>query len=81
MIRVGCGISIAALPVKDTMQLQQRVKRVPHCACEGAEVQVWVADTYKVSGGVWGMQPLAKPSELLAGKIIRRDVLHSWQVP
>lgn len=73
------GVVQFPLMGQDVMQLQQRVRRVPPCV--GAEVQVWVAETCKVSGGVWDMQPLAEPAELLAGKIIRYDVLHSWQMP
>lgn len=44
------GAVRSAFMVQDLMQLQQRVRRVPQG--EGAEVQVWVADTCRVSGDV-----------------------------
>lgn len=47
------GVVQFPLMGQDVMQLQQRVRRVPPCV--GAEVQVWVAETCKVSGAVWDM--------------------------
>lgn len=47
------GVVQFPLMGQDVMQLQQRVRRVPPCV--RAEVQVWVAETCKVSGAVWDM--------------------------